>query len=72
MMAATPLKRVTGPACPRCGCEDSVALAPALRWGRPTTTQQRRCKFCGAKFMGAIEAEEQDEEPKARKNGRNR
>lgn len=42
------LERVVGPACPRCGCEDSRVLDRAKWWGRVNCS--RRCAACGHQF----------------------
>ncbi len=46
------LKRVDGPECHKCGCQDSVALRSFSRWGKPW--EQRRCEFCGTVWSAAV------------------
>ena len=47
--------RVEGPACPSCGCEDSVEVGQFVRWGKPAT--RRRCGHCRETFVAADPAD---------------
>jgi transposase-like protein len=39
------LSPITGPECPRCGCQDSSVIRRGVRWGQPWS--RRRCHNCG-------------------------
>ncbi len=38
------LKKITGPECPRCGCQDGSDIGRVVRCGQPS--QRRRCRHC--------------------------
>ena len=48
------MKRIEGPACPECGCEDSQVIARGSRWGKPT--ERRLCNNCGRTFTADVKA----------------
>ena len=58
----TPLEKITGPACPRCGCAESAELDRRRGWdGRDQVV--RRCGACAHRFTSA-------EDPPAKRNGK--
>lgn len=48
------MERITGAACPKCGCEDSTVLGVGSWWGTPTETRQ--CGACGEQFRSEQKA----------------
>jgi transcriptional regulator NrdR family protein len=47
-------ERVTGPECPKCGCEDGDGEPPDDRNGAVPKKYRRTCNFCGWRFWVAI------------------
>jgi transcriptional regulator NrdR family protein len=50
------LERVTGHACPRCGCEDSRVIRTRNGWGGQF--ESRSCNHCGKAFVVNVAAED--------------
>jgi len=47
------LSPVTGPKCPKCGCQRSELIRRYDRWGRPA--EERRCGHCGMQFHALVQ-----------------
>ena len=51
------LKKMEGPACPRCGCQDASQAEQVVRWGHPARRLQ--CRHCGLTWTVRDEATEE-------------
>jgi len=49
------LRRVEGPECPRCGCQDAEVVGRSARWGQ--VHERRQCSHCGRTWLTAVEEE---------------
>ncbi len=54
------LKKITGPECPRCGCQDASEVRQVVRWGQPS--QRRQCRHCGYTWTVSVAARAQTAE----------
>ena len=56
---ATVVQRVTGPACPGCGCCDSKVIRTETRWGKGSA--RHRCAHCSSTWSVTVtDADTQD------------
>lgn len=63
------VERITGPECPKCGCQASEVIAVSRNWN--VSHERRRCDHCAAIFSVPADPDAADESPKhKRRHGR--